>query len=81
MDYRMYLTNNAKNIIENNRLNANKNCYSKFKEENNNISFPVLFKSVSDKPLQENSDLKQTFLDYYVKLSGKFSPGIIKKPN
>ena len=79
MDYRMYLTNNAKYIIENNRLNANKNCYNKFQEENNNISFPVLFKSVSDKPLQENSDLKKTFLDYYIKLSGMFSPGIIKK--
>ena len=76
MDYRIYLTNNAKYIIENNRLNANK-----FQQENNNISFPVLFKSVSDKPLQENSDLKQTFLDYYLKISGMFSPGIIKKPN
>ncbi len=77
MDYRMYLTNNAKFIIKNNEYNANKNCYNKFAQENTNISFPILFKSVCDKPLPHNSDLKKIFLDYYIKLSSMFSPGIV----
>ena len=77
MEYRQYLTNNATLIMKNNQSNANINCSTNFLQTNNVLSFPVLFKSVTDKPLPHNSDLKQNFLDYYIKMSSMFSPGII----
>ena len=78
MEYRQYLINNATVIMNNNQSNANINCSPTFLSINNNrLSLPVLFKSVTDQPLPHNSDLKKIFLDYYIKISNMFSPGIM----
>lgn len=79
MEFRQYLTNNANSIMKNSLTNANVNCATSFLQINSNYPLitPVLFNSTNDQPLPYNSDLKKSFLDYYIKISSLFSPGIM----
>jgi hypothetical protein len=57
-------TNNSNTIIKNNQVQANSNCsnISAPIYNTNTIFTPILYKSIMDKPLPHNSDLKKNFL-------------------
>ena len=79
MDYRKFLTDNADRIIANNQNIAIGNC-SNVEPVLPDISFksPILFKSIIENPspYETPSDLKDSFLNKYIKISTMASPGI-----
>jgi hypothetical protein len=80
MAYRQYLINNADTIIKNNQTAAIGNCSNIVPIVANNppTSPPILYTSIVSNPSEHdnNSDLKDTYLNNYIRISQMSSPGI-----
>ena len=80
MEYRMFLVQNADQIIANNQAAAIGNCSDITPILNTRpmAQTPHLFRSITANPLPEDgsSDLKDTFLQNYMTVASLSTPGI-----